>query len=166
MSHSEQKDITVQHRRLTLDAAFEAFTAAFEKLLGRFSEAPLGDATPPDRAAAAIRAMEGEQGLMLFQTLDHGTALALVGVKRRARQYLVGNPLVAASMSRHDVRAALYAPLRVLVYDGEAGRAVVEFDQASSLFGQFGNGDVTAVARALDEKLDRLIEKAAKLAAS
>jgi hypothetical protein len=64
-------------------------------------------------------------------------------------------------ITRHDIRAALYAPLRVLVFESAPGRTTVEFDQASSLFGQFGQNEVTAGAAESDGKLDRVIAKAA-----
>jgi uncharacterized protein (DUF302 family) len=67
-------------------------------------------------------------------------------------------------MSQHDIRAALYAPLRVLVYEQDAGQTIVECDQPSSLFGQFGRKDVTHVASTLDTKLERVIAQAAELA--
>jgi uncharacterized protein (DUF302 family) len=67
-------------------------------------------------------------------------------------------------MSQHDIRAALYAPLRVLVYEHESGQTVVEYDQPSTLFGQFGREDVTHVALTLDTKLARVIAQAAELA--
>jgi hypothetical protein len=36
-------------------------------------------------------------------------------------------------MSQYDLRSALYAPLRVLVYERSDGRTVVEYDQPSTL---------------------------------
>ena len=75
---------------------------------------------------------------MIFLVFDHGAALNMVGARRNAKQYLIGNPLTAIQMSQHDIRAALYAPLRVLVYEQKAGQTIVEYDQPSSLFGQFG----------------------------
>jgi uncharacterized protein (DUF302 family) len=66
-------------------------------------------------------------------------------------------------MTRHDLRAALYAPLRVLVYENAEGHTVAEYDQPSSLFGQFGNVEVTAVGVSLDEKLERVIERAVEI---
>ncbi len=105
--------------------------------------------------------MEGEQGFMIIQIFDHGADLLMVGQNRKARQYLIGNPLVAIQATRHDIRAALYAPLRVLVFESEPGRTIVEFDQPSTLFGQFGRNEVTAVAAESDAKLDRVIAKAA-----
>jgi hypothetical protein len=60
------------------------------------------------------------------------------------------------------VRAALYAPLTVLVYETASAAVRVEFDRPSSLFGQFGDPAVTAVAADLDVKLNALIEKASR----
>ena len=108
--------------------------------------------------------MAGAEGLMILWVFNHGAALNIVGAPRKAHQYLIGNPLTAIQMSRNDLRAALYAPLRVLVYEDAQGRTVVEYDQPSSLFGQFGNAEVTAVAQSLDGKLERALEQAAKLA--
>ncbi len=72
----------------------------------------------------------------------------------------MGNPLVAARMTQYDIRAALYAPLRILVYEADDHATRVEYDLPSSLFGQFDNPEVTTVALSLDAKLARLIEKA------
>jgi uncharacterized protein (DUF302 family) len=86
--------------------------------------------------------------------------LRLAGQKRKAIQYLVGNPLFAIQMTQHDIRAGLYAPLRVLIYGDEQGKTCVEYDQPSSLFGQFGNAKVTEVATMLDRKLEQLVARA------
>jgi uncharacterized protein (DUF302 family) len=75
-------------------------------------------------------------------------------------QYLVGNPLFAIQMTQHDIRAGLYAPLRVLIYEDETGKTFVEYDRPSTLFGQFGNTKVTEVAAMLDRKLEELLADA------
>ena len=97
---------------------------------------------------------------MLFRTSDHGSLLRLAGQKKKAIQYLIGNPLFAIQMTQHDIRAGLYAPLRVLIYENENGKTCVEYDKPSSLFGQFGNAKVTEVAAMLDRKLEQLVAKA------
>jgi uncharacterized protein (DUF302 family) len=94
---------------------------------------------------------------------DHGAALNMVGARTNAKQYLIGNPLTAIQMSQHDIRAALYAPLRVLVYERKEGETIVEYDQPSSQFGQFGRAEVTEVARTLDVKLERVLLQAGEL---
>jgi uncharacterized protein (DUF302 family) len=63
-------------------------------------------------------------------------------------------------MTQHDIRAGLYAPLRVLLYENDEGKTCVEYDKPSSLFGQFGNAKVTAAATMLDRKLEQLVAKA------
>ena len=58
---------------------------------------------------------------MLFKTSDHRSLLRLVGQEMKAIQYLVGNPLFAIQMTQHDIKAILYAPLPVLIYEIEQG---------------------------------------------
>jgi len=150
---------TVDHIRLTTDKPFEDVASAFERRLGRFdpdaykSLAAGGDA---EGVRAKIEAMAGPSGFMLFGTQDHGALLRLAGQKRKAVQYVVGNPLFALQMTRHDVRAALYAPLRVLVYENDDGKTCVEYDRPSSLFGQFGDDRIRPTAAMLDRKLEDL----------
>jgi uncharacterized protein (DUF302 family) len=157
--------ITVEHIRVTADKPFERVTKAFEEQIGQFDADALKSLATDgdmDKVRARIKAMEGPSGFMLFRTSDHGALLRLAGQKRKANQYLVGNPLFALQMTQHDLRASLYAPLRVLIYENEQGRACVEYDKTSSLFGQFGNSKVTEVATMLDRKLEQLVAKAIK----
>jgi hypothetical protein len=51
-------------------------------------------------------------------------------------------------------------PLRVLIYENQEGKTRVEYDRPSSLFGQFGNAKITAIAVMLDGKLEALVTKA------
>jgi uncharacterized protein (DUF302 family) len=101
---------------------------------------------------------------MLFNVQEHGKLLNIVGSPRKAKQYVLGNPLIAVTMTRCDIRAGLYAPLRVLVYEADDRSTRIEFDQPSSLFGQFNNPDVMIVAKSLDTKLANLIKKVERLA--
>ena len=112
----------MDHVRRTTDKPFEDVTKAFERQLGHFDPDVCkaaregGDA---EAARAKIEAMAGPSGFMLFGTQDHGALLRLAGQKRKAIQYVVGNPLFALQMTQHDIRASLYAPLRVLIYENE-----------------------------------------------
>jgi hypothetical protein len=107
---------------------------------------------------------EKEQGpeLFIFQVRDHGVLLAIAGKARNALQYEIGNPLTATLMTRHRLSAALYAPIRVVLYENDAGHGVFEYDQPSTTFGQFGDERVTAVARGLDAALERALLAAAE----
>jgi uncharacterized protein (DUF302 family) len=156
---------TVDHVRRTTDKRFEDVTTAFERQLGCFDPdvfkglAASGDA---ENVRARIEAMAGPSGFMLFGTQNHGALLRLAGQKRKAVQYVVGNPLFALQMTQHDIRASLYAPLRVLIYENEEGKTCVEYDKPSSLFGQFGGDRISPTAAMLDRKLEALVAAAAE----
>jgi uncharacterized protein (DUF302 family) len=98
--------------------------------------------------------LEALAELSIFLTRDHGELLRIDGQSRKALQYEIGNPLTASSRTRHDLAAALYAPLRVVLYEAQDGRTVFEYDLPSSLFGQFGDDRVTDVGRNLDRELE------------
>src|SRR4030095_10304488 len=119
-------EVMVQHRSLLIERGYEEFTGRLEQILGRFVASELKGLTP-DGAIQALKSMEGEQGFMIINIFDHGADLLMVGQRRKAKQYLIGNPLLAIQVNRYDIRAALYAPLRVLVFESAPGRTVVEF---------------------------------------
>jgi uncharacterized protein (DUF302 family) len=110
------------------------------------------------------RAYQLERGseLFIFLKRDHGALLQITGRPRKAMQYEIGNPLTATKMTRHQVPAALYAPLRVVLYENAAGGATFEYDKPSTLFGQFDDEQVTAIARELDAELERVLRRAAE----
>jgi uncharacterized protein (DUF302 family) len=156
---------TVTHVHRETDKHFEDVTKAFEQQLGRYDPEVRSAATETEDTEAAkakIEAMVGPSGFMLFSTQDHGALLRVAGQKRKAIQYVVGNPLFAIQMTQHDIRASLYAPLRVLIYENEEGITCVEYDKPSALFGQFGNERISPTAAMLDRKLEALVEVAFK----
>jgi uncharacterized protein (DUF302 family) len=99
--------------------------------------------------------------LSIFLDRDHGALLKIYAQHSNAIQYEIGNPLTASKMTRHCLAAALYAPLRVVLYENEEGEAVFEYDKPSSLFGQFGDDRVTDVGRYLDAALEAALKQAA-----
>ncbi len=157
--------ITVDHVRLATDKPFGDVTKAFEQQVGQFNPdvyKALAEGGDAEGAKAKIEAMAGPSGFMLFATHNHGALLRLAGQKRKAIQYVVGNPLFALQMTQHDIRASLYAPLRVLIYEDERGKTCVEYDKPSSQFGQFGNDRIARTAAMLDKKLEALVAEAFK----
>ena len=152
--------IEVRHVSLELYVEFDDFTQMLEQSLGRFDDVLLkGVETDPGPVEERLVEAAGENGLMLFNVQDHGRLLSIYGTPKKAKQLVLGNPLIAATMTRHDIRSGLYAPLRLFVYEAEDGSTRIEYDQPSSLFGQFDNPEVTAVAQSLDAKLASLISK-------
>jgi uncharacterized protein (DUF302 family) len=160
-----ERTIEVRHVSLEINADFEHFTQTLEQSLGRFDYSLLKDLeTDPRSVEERLKASAGEEGLMLSNVQEHGKLLNILGSPRKAKQYVLGNPLIAVTMTHCDLRAGLYAPLRVLVYEADDQSTRIEFDQPSSLFRQFNDPDVTTVASSLDTKLANLIKKAERLA--
>src|SRR5207237_7234937 len=147
---------TVDHVRVETNKPFEEVASALERQLGTFDTEVRKAATEggdTEAAKAKIAALAGSSGFMLFGTQDHGVLLRLAGQKRKAIQYVVGNPLFALQMTQHDIRASLYAPLRVLIYEDSEGKTCVEYDRPSSLVGQFENDRIAPTAAMPDKKL-------------
>src|ERR1700746_1271827 len=144
--------VQIEHVRIESTKPFADVTAALEETVP-----PLAPPIPETlRQGDIVRAKEAVQRgpeLAIFSARDHGGLLRIAGLGRKAVQYEIGNPLTATRMPQHQLSAALYAPLRVILYENKDGHAVFEYDRPSSLFGQFGDERVTVVARELDASL-------------
>ena len=156
-----KQTIVVEHIRIESAKSFADVRAALERNVPQLDPSLLkaladGDVERADR--------EKEQGseLSIFQVRDHGALLKIAGKARNALQYDIGNPVTASLMTRHRLSAALYAPIRVVLYENDAGHGVFEYDQPSTTFGQFGDERVTAVARGLDAALAHALLGAAE----
>ena len=103
----------------------------------------------------------GESGFMIFHEIDHGGWLPRFGVDRRIIRLIVGNPLIAITMIRHDMKAGLFAPVEILVTEnGNGPGATITYVLPSSLIVVEENPPLLEAAKALDEKLNALIAKA------
>ena len=152
--------IDMNHQMVKVASDFDDFTRNLEASLIRLDPATMQKiGTEPAVFEVHLKQMGGEEDLILFDMQNHGQLLTLVDAPKKAKQYVIGNPLIAVQMTQHDIRAALYAPLRLLVYEAADQSVYVEYDLPSSLFGQFGNAEVTKVAESLDLKLVNLIAK-------
>jgi hypothetical protein len=145
---------------LSTGMAFDEFRAAFE------SAAPPVDRDAVLRIAAeggtwddvlAAAAANAPHDLMVYAVIDADELLSLAGHSTRAVEYLLGNHTIAETMFRHDPRALLYAPLRVLVYSDANGDAVFTMDKPSTAFGSLGIAAVTEVGLGLDRKVANLL---------
>jgi uncharacterized protein (DUF302 family) len=152
--------VVVEHVTIRSGNSFAAVRATLEALVPRLDDGfqtllrfGLIDRARQELEAAAV--------LSIFASRDHGALLAIAGLKRRAIQYDIGNPLTASLMTRHKISAALYAPIRVLLRESPEGEVAFEYDRPVSTFGQFGDDSVDSVARKLDENLRDALQKAA-----
>jgi uncharacterized protein (DUF302 family) len=155
-----QGTVLVEHIKLETARLFAEVKTALERSVplldtGIFELLQRGET---DRARVELERLPA---LSIFGSRDHGGLLRIAGLARKAVQYEIGNPLTATRMTQHELPASLYAPLRVVLYENEVGRAVFEYDRPSSFFGQFDDERVTGVARELDASLERVLAQAA-----
>ena len=100
----------------------------------------------------------GESGFMLFARIDHGGWLPKFGIEQRAVRWIIGNPLYAITMIRHDIMAGLFAPVELLVSENIDGAgATVTYVRPSSLMVIEANPPLLAAAQTLDRKLEELV---------
>ena len=150
-------------------------TVSFDEVLSRLRRL-MGDASVPEVVTLAKEAtteaefiqrvqerLVGESGFMLFHEIDHGGWLPRFGINRRVVRWILGNPLIAITMIRHDITAGLFAPVEVLVTEKESGPgATITYVRPSSLMVIEENPPLREAAKALDEKFDALIAKATR----
>ena len=139
---------------------FDAFVAAFERAAPAFDPTAVqaiierGGGWDEVLAAAAANA---PNDLMVYAKIDALPLFLLAGHTTKAVEYLLGNHTIAETMFRHDPKALLYAPLRLLIYADADGNAVFSMDQPSAAFGSLGIAEVTKVGESLDRKVVNLL---------
>ena len=147
---------------------FDEVLDRLRTLMGRASPAEIVSlAQTPISEAEFVRTveerLEGESGFMLFAEIDHGGWLAKFGIDRRTVRWILGNPLIAVTMIRHDITAGLFAPVEILVTEAEDGQgATVAYLRPSSLMVIGENPPLRVAATLLDAKFDALIARATK----
>jgi uncharacterized protein (DUF302 family) len=140
---------------------FEEFLTAFESAAPPFDPASLQPIIESGGSWDDVRAKVAENApneLMVYAKIDGTSLLGVAGHAVKSIEYLLGNHVIAETMFRHDPRALLYAPLRVLVYSDPDGNAVFSIDQPSTAFGSLGIADVTEVGLGLDRKVANLLK--------
>jgi uncharacterized protein (DUF302 family) len=155
---------TTVHTMTRLDIAtamsFNDFREAFEHA------APIFDAAAVHKIAArggswdevrSAVASNAPNGLMIFASIDATPLMSAAGHHTQAVEYLLGNNVVAETMFRHDPKALLYVPLRVLVHADANDDAIFSLDQPSTALASLGCAAITDVGRELDHKVAALL---------
>ena len=142
-------DVLVRLRRLTGATFFGEVVA--------LAEEPITEA----EFTQEIDRLVGKIGFMLFAEIDHGSWLPKFGINQRTVRWIIGNPLYAITMIRHDITAGLFAPVELLVTEN-IDRVGTKFTyvRPSSLMVIEDNPPLLAAAQALDGKLLELVAKA------
>jgi hypothetical protein len=114
------RTLSVEHRALQcalpFDEVHRALTDSVPALKPEVSEILVRG----DKEKVAIARRDWPK-LWLFLVRNHGELTVADGQTSKAMQYEIGNPLTAERMTRHALGAALYAPLRVVLYEDDSG---------------------------------------------
>ena len=163
----QKSELSIQHLSVPSTLDFDATSKRFEAQLGTFDPDAIktvATASPDElrQIRAKVEAMAGSSGLMRFGPVAaHGLLLPFVGQPAgKAAQYVIGNPLVAVEMTRFNLAAGLYAPLRAIIWEDKRGTTRIDYDLPSSLFGQFHDARIDAVAAKLDGEMAALAKNA------
>jgi uncharacterized protein (DUF302 family) len=165
-SQVEHRPFNGVRTEVVTPVSFDAVLARLRGLMGSASLAEivaLAEKPTPEAEFARIvqERFEGESGFMLFAEVDHGGWLSKYGIDRRTVRWILGNPLIAVTMIRHDITAGLFAPVEILVTEAEDHQgATVAYVRPSSLMVIEDNPPLLAAATLLDAKLDALIARA------
>ena len=105
----------------------------------------------------------GPSDLMEFLRLDQG---AVIGSEFGSRgpnviRLLIGNPLTMRKMAKHVHDAGSYAPVTILIDERPDG-VHLSYDRMTSLIAPYGNLDAQQVAKDLDDKVEGILEAAAR----
>jgi hypothetical protein len=141
--------------------SFDDFRRAFEAAAPAFDAEGVNQIIArgggwDDIQAAAER--NAPNGLIVYATIEIGQVMAAAGHTTKCVEYLLGNHVVAERLFRHDPATALYVPLRVVVRSDADDRAIFTIDRPSSVFGGWGNAEITAIGVELDHKVARLLQ--------
>ena len=146
---------------------------SFEEVLQRLHQLVPAAITPQQYPAAmmkaggvslesfekVVRSQTEQSGFMLFAEFDYHQWLGLYGLQRKLARWILGNPVIAITMIRHDLEAALFVPVELLLVEDENREGVtVIYDLPSSLMVTTReNPPLLEAAAALDAKLQDLV---------
>ena len=105
-----------------------------------------------------VQSYVGPSGFMLFGLFNHGGWITKAGIDRKVLRVILGNPLIAITMLRHDVTAGLFAPVELLIADEDPGSSLT-YVKPSSLMVVEPNPELLSSATELDAKLAALATK-------
>lgn len=145
------------------DRSFDAVRRSLREVLGKTTVAEVnalakGAISESEFSRCVEERYVGFSGFMLFAEIDHSAWLPVYGITQKAARWILGNPLYAITMIRHDITAGLFVPVEVLIAEEINGvGATVTYVRPSSLMVVDDNRPLLDAAQALDAKLAALV---------
>jgi hypothetical protein len=153
--------VVMDHVTIETSKPYQMVTSRLNEEVKRFDESYrtlLNENKIDELRAKLILGLEPD-GLMIHFVAQQGDLSALDGTHRQGNVYYLGNVIAAAQLTKVNFSAALYAPLRLNVYENAHGGTTFEYDRPSTQFGQFHDAEIDSIAHILDDHMLRLITK-------
>ena len=149
--------------RFTIDTgeAPGSFRARYEQAvppLPREEVAELARRQAPWSEMLDLIASAAPLGFLIYFRNDSEPIFPLAGDTAVCTSYLMGNHTIAERMYRFEPSVLLYAPLHTAVWGEPEGPGYFTFERPSDQFGSYGNPEISAVGRELDQKFAALLE--------
>jgi uncharacterized protein (DUF302 family) len=143
--------------------AFDRVLDNLRALVGRPSMADLvklsSEPSTKSEFASKVESYAGESDFLLFLELDHGAWIGKFGIERKMVRWILGNPMIAITMIKHDITAGLFVPVELLLVENDSGEGSSIIYILPSSLKATGNAELTKAAKALDAKLEALVAK-------
>jgi uncharacterized protein (DUF302 family) len=158
------REIPFQGVRIRFDSK-KSFDELVGALLADVGEKPLSIDDLPAKCEswesykAEVESHVGPSGFILFALLNHGAWIKKVHLHKKVLRLIIGNPLLAITMLRHDLTAGLFAPVELIVIEEDHDRSSLTYVRPSSLMVVETNEPLLTAARELDAKLQALAAK-------
>lgn len=116
---------------------------------------------PADEAVRRLKDELAARSIPVFATFDHARNAEDVGLDLRPTTVVVfGSPQVGTALMQADQRISLELPLRIAVWEDEAGRTQLAFPAMKELANRYGLGEMPVIAK-MQELLENLTNQAA-----
>jgi uncharacterized protein (DUF302 family) len=164
MTTANPREISFQGVRITFDSR-KCFDEVVRALLADIGEKPLMiDDLPAkfeswESYKAEVESHAGPSGFILFAVMNHGAWIKKAHIQKKVLRLVIGNPVLAITMLRHDLTAGLFAPVELIVMEENQDRSSLTYVRPSSLMVVETNEPLLAAAKELDAKLQALAAK-------
>jgi uncharacterized protein (DUF302 family) len=131
------------------------------------ANAPHGLVTLPSARAAAettarLEALLAEKGIRLFARIDHADGAREAGLSLRPTMLLLfGDPRAGTPLMQSRQTAAIDLPLKILVWEDDAGRCCVSYNRPEYVAERHGISDRAEAVAKIAAGLDGLARAAA-----
>jgi uncharacterized protein (DUF302 family) len=121
----------------------------------------LASAHDPTKTVERFKALLAQKGIELFAHVDHAAGAEKVGLSLRPTQVLIfGNPRAGTPLMQSQQTIGLDLPLRVLVWQDDAGKVWLTYRRVESLARQHHLTGRDETIMALDDGLAALARAA------